>query len=154
MTIESVYRKHFPPGHLTFLACARSGALLLSRCDRLRLPSLTLWPALVRVRRPQKIVWHGATASGERNMDAYCDAWHSSAASKDGMASSLLDGRLLQQHKYACNNRFVVLCVEVATSRRRARRSVHELPDEGDALLTEDQYADMLLELDANAARH
>ena len=99
------------------------------------------------VGRPQKIVWHGATLSGERNMDAYCDAWHSSSSAKEGMASSLLHGRLLEQKKYTCNNRFVVLCVEVATSRRRARRSA----DDSDHLLTEQQYADMLLEFDANA---
>ena len=80
-------------------------------------------------------------------MAAYCDAWHSSSASKDGLASSLLKARLLQQQKFACNNRFIVLCIEVATSRRRPRRSLHR----ADELLTEQQYADLLLELDAGA---
>ena len=83
-------------------------------------------------------------------MDAYCDAWHSSSASKDGMASSLLKARLLEQQKYACNNRFIVLCVEVATSRRRSRRSIDI--DENDELLTEDEYHEMLTkEFDADA---
>ncbi len=29
---------------------------------------------------PQKVVWHGAGPSGERQLDSYCDAWTSSDA--------------------------------------------------------------------------
>jgi len=69
-------------------------------------------------------------------LDHYCDAWHSSSTQKVGMASNLMHNRLLEQQPYACNNRFVVLCVEVVQSRRRRRRSVEELRDD----LTADEY--------------
>lgn len=77
--------------------------------------------------RPQKIVWHGSAANGERAMDTYCDAWHSAAAEKSGLASSLLGNKLLDQERYACDNRFVVLCIEVMPEQAR-RRKKRELP--------------------------
>lgn len=71
---------------------------------------------------PQKIVWHGSNARGERAMDAYCDAWHSSAPEKVGLASSLLSNKLLDQEQYSCENRFIVLCIEALAHDRRRRR--------------------------------
>ncbi|XP_037078278.1 collagen alpha-1(I) chain-like isoform X2 [Pollicipes pollicipes] len=96
---------------------------------------------------PQKIVWHGATERGERDLDNYCDAWHSSSADKVGMASSLFHSRLLEQETYACNNRFIVLCVEVGNMRRRRRRSV-----DSDVLMSPEQYAELLQQLDSEQA--
>ncbi|XP_046637403.1 collagen alpha-1(XV) chain-like isoform X3 [Daphnia pulicaria] len=82
---------------------------------------------------PQKVVWHGAGPSGERQLDSYCDAWTSSDAKTLGVAASLIasspsshqqqlqtggggGGKLLAQDKFSsCQNRFVVLCIE-ATS--------------------------------------
>lgn len=60
-----------------------------------------------------KLVWHGANHNGNRNMEAFCDAWSSDSMSKMGVASNLMRGKLLDQEKYSCNNEFVVLCVEV-----------------------------------------
>jgi hypothetical protein len=39
---------------------------------------------------PQKVVWHGAGPSGERQLDSYCDAWTSSDAKTLGVAASLI----------------------------------------------------------------
>ena len=75
--------------------------------------------------RPHKVVWHGSHLLGERAMDTYCDAWHSAATDKIGLASSLLKHRLLDQERYTCNHSFIVLCVEATseTSTRRRRRA-------------------------------
>lgn len=55
--------------------------------------------------RPQKVVWHGSNPQGERMMDTYCDAWHSSSSDKVGLASSLMGHKLLSQERYEipCN---------------------------------------------------
>ncbi|XP_050073571.1 collagen alpha-1(XVIII) chain isoform X1 [Anopheles maculipalpis] len=83
---------------------------------------------------PQKLVWHGSSAHGERAIDTYCDAWHSASPDKVGLASSLLGNKLLDQERYSCDNRFVVLCVEaVPQDRRRKRRDIssqHEFANE------------------------
>ena len=77
--------------------------------------------------RPRKLVWHGADALGQRDVDSYCDAWHSSAMYKFGLASNLQRGRLLEQEKYSCNNPFIVLCVEVTSQEDSLYRSRREL---------------------------
>lgn len=76
---------------------------------------------------PQKIVWHGSNARGERALNAYCDIWQSSASDKIAMASSLLSNKLLDQEQYSCENRFIVLCIEIVSHdrRRRRKRDVH-----------------------------
>ncbi|CAG0879755.1 unnamed protein product [Darwinula stevensoni] len=73
---------------------------------------------------PQKLVWHGALDTGERSLDAYCDAWHSASPQKIGLASSLHNMRLLDGAKYSCNNRFIVLCIEVASHRSNRLHNV------------------------------
>lgn len=79
--------------------------------------------------RPKKIVWHGSKINGERAIDTYCDAWHSLSSDKIGLGSSLLGNKLLDQENYACNNKFVVLCIEaVSHETKRRRRDVHEGP--------------------------
>ena len=71
-------------------------------------------------------MWHGSHLLGERAMDTYCDAWHSSSTDKVGLASSLLKNKLLDQERFSCNNRFAVLCIEATSqySRRRRRREI------------------------------
>jgi len=98
---------------------------------------------------PQKVVWHGAGPSGERQLDSYCDAWTSSDAKTRGVAASLIasspshqqqqqqqtggGGKLLAQDKFSCQNRFVVLCIEatsqvVATGARwRVKRAAEHI---------------------------
>ncbi|XP_059053925.1 collagen alpha-2(V) chain-like [Achroia grisella] len=73
---------------------------------------------------PTKAVWHGTSPNGEPAMDAYCDAWHSSAPDKFGLASSLRSNKLLDQETYSCSSRLIVLCIEatpVDTVRRKKR---------------------------------
>jgi collagen type XVIII alpha len=74
--------------------------------------------------RSQKIVWHGSKVNGERAMDTYCDAWHSGSSDKLGLASSLMGNKLLDQQKYSCDNRFIVLCIEVLSQDRRKKRDL------------------------------
>ena len=62
--------------------------------------------------RPQKIVWHGSDARGKRLPGSYCRGWDSDKVDSTGMASSLMDSQLLQNQQYACNNAFILLCVE------------------------------------------
>lgn len=57
-------------------------------------------------------------------MDTYCDAWHSASTEKLGIASSLLGNKLLDQERYSCDNRFVVLCIEALSQDRRKKRDL------------------------------
>lgn len=50
--------------------------------------------------RPQKAIWHGAHASGERSMDAFCDEWQTDDPGEWGMAASLHSHKLLSQERY------------------------------------------------------
>ena len=61
------------------------------------------------------MIWHGADKRGARDVDSYCDAWHSNSQQKFGFASSLLHGKLLDQEKVQCSDQLIVLCIE-ATS--------------------------------------
>lgn len=86
------------------------------------------------------MVWHGSTPNGERAMDTYCDTWQSGSPDKMGLASSLLGYKLLDQERYSCDNRFVVLCVEVLPVEERRKK--RDLPmqtenDDVDADVTE-----------------
>lgn len=58
-------------------------------------------------------------------MDTYCDAWHSASTEKLGIASSLLGNKLLDQERYSCDNRFVVLCIEALSQDRRKKRDLN-----------------------------
>ncbi|GIY83950.1 collagen alpha-1(XV) chain [Caerostris extrusa] len=76
---------------------------------------------------PHKLVWHGSDRLGVREMEAYCDAWHSEGATKVGVASSLLRHRLLDQEKHPCDRSFIVLCIEATSQddfRKRRRRGL------------------------------
>lgn len=68
------------------------------------------------------MVWHGADALGARDMENYCDAWHSGAPARYGLASSLLgQARMLGQERHSCASSFIVLCVEVTSQQEYDR---------------------------------
>lgn len=71
------------------------------------------------------MVWHGSLPNGERSMDTYCDAWHSSAQDKSGYASNLEGHKLLDQKRQSCDGKLIVLCVEaLSQDRKRKKRDV------------------------------
>lgn len=77
---------------------------------------------------PQKMVWHGADASGARAWQSYCDAWHTDSSSNIGLASDLIKGELLGQEKISCNHKLIVLCIEIASQHHyRRRRDLNSL---------------------------
>lgn len=108
---------------------------------------VTLLIIIVFHQRPQKYIWHGALATGERAIDLYCDAWDSDSPEKIGLASSLLNSKLLGQEKFSCNHRFAVLCIEATsqTARRRRRRNIEE--ERLETELKEDEYHKLLDDL-------
>ncbi|KAL3190652.1 hypothetical protein MRX96_002322 [Rhipicephalus microplus] len=73
------------------------------------------------------MVWHGADVLGSRDMENYCDAWHSGAPARYGLASSLLgsQARLLGQERHSCASSFVVLCVEVTSQQHDQMEQQH-----------------------------
>ncbi|KAL7732414.1 hypothetical protein ACLKA6_004385 [Drosophila palustris] len=73
---------------------------------------------------PLRLVWHGSLPTGERSMDTYCDAWHSSSHEKFGYASNLLGNKLLDQERQPCDGKLIVLCVEALSQDRRKKRDV------------------------------
>ena len=77
------------------------------------------------------MVWHGSNTNGQRAMDTYCDAWHSAATDKVGLASSLLGNKLLEQERYSCDSRLIVLCIESMSAsnqdQRKRRRKRNDL---------------------------
>lgn len=70
---------------------------------------------------PEKMMWHGSTSAGLRNVDSFCETWRVGEHAVTGMASSLQSGNLLHQSSSSCSSSYVVLCVEnsyVGHSRR------------------------------------
>lgn len=63
---------------------------------------------------PEKMVWHGSSEKGHRQMDHYCETWRAGERAVMGLASSLQSGRLLQQTPSSCSGSYVVLCIENA----------------------------------------
>lgn len=96
--------------------------------------------------RPEKVAWHGSHKLGDRAMDTYCDAWHSSSSDRYGLGSPLTGGRLLEQVRYSCDNKFALLCIEVTSELVRRRRSADIRPDD-DVEMSEDDYMEYLEEL-------
>lgn len=80
-------------------------------------------------------------------MDTYCDAWHSSSSDRYGLGSPLTGGRLLEQVRYSCDNKFALLCIEVTSEMGRRRRSVDGRPEDDDVEMTENDYVEYLEEL-------
>ncbi|XP_037723297.1 collagen alpha-1(XV) chain isoform X6 [Drosophila subpulchrella] len=104
---------------------------------------------------PMKMVWHGSLPNGERSMDTYCDAWHSSDHLKSGYASNLDGHKLLEQKRQSCDSKLIILCVEALSQDRKRKkrdldsssfrnsRSHSESHGESESLEfhTEDEYA-------------
>lgn len=80
-------------------------------------------------------------------MDTYCDAWHSSSSDRYGLGSPLTGGRLLEQVRYSCDNKFALLCIEITSDVMLRRRRSAENQLEDDAEMTENDYMDYLEEL-------
>ncbi|XP_034951100.1 collagen alpha-1(XVIII) chain isoform X3 [Chelonus insularis] len=77
---------------------------------------------------PNKVVWHGSHKLGDRAMDTYCDAWHSGSSDRFGLGSPITRGRLLEQSRYSCDNKFVLLCIEVTSETVRRKRGLIDFP--------------------------
>ena len=84
----------------------------------------------LKSQRPRKMVWHGSKSNGERAIDTYCDAWHTSINDKMGLASSLLSNKLVDQESYPCHSKFIVLCIEAVS--HETKRKKREAGDEQD----------------------
>ena len=88
--------------------------------------------------RPIKVVWHGADRHGIRHIEGSCDAWNSNSRYKNGFASNILRGKLLDQEKIPCNSLSILLCVEISSNddgNSRSRRSFNDsmsLDDDAD----------------------
>ncbi|KAI5645534.1 collagenase NC10 and endostatin domain-containing protein [Phthorimaea operculella] len=110
---------------------------------------------------PQKLIWHGSHAGGERAMDTFCEEWQSSDPINKGMASSLYSHKLLSQEKHSCNNHFIVLCIEAlsSTNARRKRDTISlrynstDLQDDEDYLYNAEEYQQLLNEIFAQPFR-
>uniref|UniRef100_A0A8D3D870 Thrombospondin-like N-terminal domain-containing protein n=1 Tax=Scophthalmus maximus TaxID=52904 RepID=A0A8D3D870_SCOMX len=63
---------------------------------------------------PEKMVWHGSSNKGHRQMDHYCETWRAGDHPVTGLASSLQSGQLLQQTSSSCSGSYIVLCIENA----------------------------------------
>ncbi|XP_020710044.2 collagen alpha-1(XVIII) chain isoform X2 [Athalia rosae] len=101
---------------------------------------------------PEKVAWHGSHKLGDRAMDTYCDAWHSSSSDRFGLGSPLNGERLLEQVRYSCDNKFALLCIEVTSQTTRRRRETDEDYQENHQLienleLNEEDYRKHLEEL-------
>lgn len=108
---------------------------------------------------PQKVIWHGSRANGERAVDTYCDEWQNGNPVNRGLGSSLNGYKLLSQEKYPCNKQFVVLCIEVASelnSRRKrdTNRSNSTIStDDEDYFYNAEEYQQLLNEIFAQPFR-
>ncbi|CAH0546972.1 unnamed protein product [Brassicogethes aeneus] len=92
---------------------------------------------------PHKAIWHGALLTGERALDHSCDAWHTSAGDKVGLAASLKGGKLLDQTPYSCDKRLILLCIE-ATTEPFVQRRRRDTDNRSDGFLTEEEYYNLL----------
>jgi hypothetical protein len=96
------------------------------------------------------MVWHGATATGVRAKQSYCEAWHTDSVSNVGLASDLTRSQLLGQEKVGCHNKLIVLCVEIASQSYRRRRREAPVPPRttlfgNRALNLDDDYDDNII---------
>lgn len=60
------------------------------------------------------------------SIDSNCDGWHVSTPDKVGLGSSLLGNKLLDQEMYSCQQKNIVLCIEVLTHDTRRKRDAVE----------------------------
>ncbi|KAL3275610.1 hypothetical protein HHI36_020363 [Cryptolaemus montrouzieri] len=97
---------------------------------------------------PHKAVWHGALLNGERALDTSCDAWHSASKDKVGLAGSLKGPRLLEQARYSCDKRLILLCIEATTElfvqrKRRDADNIRYSYSNGE-IMDEEEYHNFL----------
>lgn len=90
------------------------------------------WHVSLFTFRPNKVVWHGTDKYGVRQTEGYCDAWNSNSRHRNGLASNLLRGKLLDQEKYPCNTLSIVLCLEISSQEdnnwvTRTKRNVQNI---------------------------
>lgn len=71
--------------------------------------------------RPQKIIWHGSDTKGNKMDHKSCKGWGSHSRYSSGLASSIMNGKMIEMDEFSCNNAFVVLCVEI-TSQKQLRK--------------------------------
>uniref|UniRef100_A0A3B3DLN1 Collagenase NC10/endostatin domain-containing protein n=1 Tax=Oryzias melastigma TaxID=30732 RepID=A0A3B3DLN1_ORYME len=60
----------------------------------------------------EKMVWHGSTREGQRDVNHMCESWRVSDQAVTGMAASLLRGSFTQQSPSSCSSSYAVLCIE------------------------------------------
>ncbi|KAH9644139.1 hypothetical protein HF086_010354 [Spodoptera exigua] len=108
---------------------------------------------------PQKVIWHGSRANGERALDSYCQEWQNGDPTSRGLGSALHSHKLLAQERYPCSSHFIVLCVEVASeiNSRRKRETIRYnttgILDEDDYLYNAEEYQQLLNEIFAQPLR-
>ncbi|KAG7268226.1 hypothetical protein CRUP_010689 [Coryphaenoides rupestris] len=62
---------------------------------------------------PEKMLWHGSTSGGQRQVESYCETWRLGNGGQRGVASPLAGGEgILGQSISSCSNSYAVLCVE------------------------------------------
>lgn len=61
-------------------------------------------------------------ANSVNSIDSNCDGWHSSTSDKVGLGSSLLGNKLLDQEMYSCQQKNIVLCIEVLQNHQETRK--------------------------------
>lgn len=63
--------------------------------------------------RDYNLVWHGAHTAGKNSM-RNCYNWTTNAASSVGYASDFLYEYMVHQKTETCDNKFIVLCIELS----------------------------------------
>lgn len=62
---------------------------------------------------PEKMLWHGSTSGGQRQVESYCETWRLGDGGRRGVASPLAAREgILGQSISSCSNSYAVLCVE------------------------------------------
>ena len=94
--------------------------------------------------RPEKAIWHGALPTGEPADQKCCNSWATNDTGEKGLASSLLQPKILATEEFKCSSRLIVLCIETTPALPekigRRRRSVVENVDD----FTPEEYEDAL----------
>lgn len=88
--------------------------------------------------RPHKTVWQGANSINSNSLDSNCEGWHVSSSDKVGLGSSLLGNKLLDQEMYSCQQKNIVLCIEVLTHVADTRKKRDAL--DSDSLFIESSF--------------
>uniref|UniRef100_A0A3B3DLR8 Collagenase NC10/endostatin domain-containing protein n=1 Tax=Oryzias melastigma TaxID=30732 RepID=A0A3B3DLR8_ORYME len=71
----------------------------------------------------EKMVWHGSTREGQRDVNHMCESWRVSDQAVTGMAASLLRGSFTQQSPSSCSSSYAVLCIENSSFQTERKKS-------------------------------